>query len=306
MARICSICYQKAMENHFTEGYNQELIKTKSEKEELQIRLEQEIKKRQAKAAKRKILEEKIQQIEKDASHQASENKATINALKAQKQTLLAKAQALAARIKEIEAEINQKDQILNELGNQLKELKEKYENDRNEVSELRNQLAEQQDENVRLLRKLEQFSAPPPEENKKQKKQREKEEKMRSCIEELSIQHNELVEESKRLAAELVHTESELTNRDEQIKQLQDRLGELYSTSQDDSEYPTNASITQEEEERIKELKEQLQEQQNLIEKLKAEVEKARERKENAFNSVNINDGPEMTRKNCADCEIF
>lgn len=264
--RICNACFQRSKENKISESYSIELDKARNERDDLEIRLELEKRENETQTKERKALEEKYEQAEKEAAQRVTEQKQAVDSLRSQRDEIAKKYSSLKNQIVEAEQESKQRTQVYLEIEQELKSLKASKNCDRDELGVLRNELAERQDENVRLLRLLDEKRAPPLDESPKQRKRREKEEKLKAEIEMLSEQHREIQDENRGVAQEIVGIDTELQGIDFKIQKIKEN-------NQDKLVHPTRGSMAIDEEERIRELKSIIQDQQKQIDKLRADL---------------------------------
>ncbi|CAG9313667.1 unnamed protein product [Blepharisma stoltei] len=288
--RICNACFQKSKENRISEGYSIELNRARSEKDLLELQLESLKRETQQSIKEKGQLEEKLEQVQKEVSLEIAEQQLSVDALKSQRDEISKKFEGLKSSLTTTEEERNEKDRILDELEKELFSLKNNKCGEKDEIGDLRNLLAEKQDENVRLLRKLDEKKAPPPGENNKQRKRREKEEKFREEIEELLDQIKAVQDENKLFIKEISDINTEISSIDVKKQNLQDELEELEFGPIALQRPGVRQSMIQIEEQKIKELKEIIQDQQQKIDKLKSEIQKSKPINDREMSSADIN----------------
>jgi DNA repair exonuclease SbcCD ATPase subunit len=173
------------------------------------------------------------------------------------------KTEELKKELNTICQSIEDKETLYFESETYLMEEKNLLTINKKKAHELYTSLATKQDENIRLIQNLESFNLPSGT-KKKTHQQMQREENLRKAYEKLKEEQAFFSTENLKLQEELTFTESEIQNRDETLKKMHEELKAL----------PEEGDM---EEDVLIQLNIMLEEQQNLIEKLKCELNHAK-----------------------------
>ena len=124
--RICSICYQRVMANHFKKEIDEEVNKLKAEIEEYNFLYGQEVKRRAVKTAKKKILEGILGTLERESEAKDREIRVKITKLKAKKENMVGKMNSIVKKFQETQREREKKEKNMKELENEGEDIKKK------------------------------------------------------------------------------------------------------------------------------------------------------------------------------------
>jgi chromosome segregation ATPase len=188
-----------------------------------------------------------------------SQIEVSITHFRKDKQKLLEKSQTLKAEIEFICKEIDQKESACFELETCLMQEKCSLELDKKKEAELYKILAAKQDENIKLTRTLESFTVNPS--NKKSHKQLKREASLRNAFEKLLQEEEFYNNQNNKLNEELNSTRSELLVKDQVLEKVTESVETIHLEG--DAEEST-----------LMELSKNLEDQQDLIKKLKTELE--------------------------------
>ncbi|OMJ83095.1 hypothetical protein SteCoe_16077 [Stentor coeruleus] len=177
------------------------------------------------------------------------------------------KTEELKKELNTICQSIEDKETLYFESETYLVEEKNILSMNKKKAHELYTSLAAKQDENIRLTQCLEGFNIPSGT-KKKTHQQIQREENLRKAYEKLKEEQAFFSTENLKLQEELSFTESEIQNRDETLKKMHEELKAL----------PEEGDM---EEDVLIQLNMMLEEQQKLIEKLKCELDNAKNDRE-------------------------
>ena len=124
MDRICTLCYQRVMANHFKKEIGEEVNKLKCQIEEYNFLYGQEVKKRATRTAKKKILEGILATLERESEARDREIRVKITKLKTKKENMVGKMNNILKKFQELQREREKKEKKIKELDNEIDILK--------------------------------------------------------------------------------------------------------------------------------------------------------------------------------------
>ncbi|CAG9317717.1 unnamed protein product [Blepharisma stoltei] len=273
--RMCNNCYKKAKESQISDSFNQEINRAIQEKFKQQSILNKELVEKASNLKEKQILEEKLVQTERDSEIRVQENLKIIESIQEERNEILEKYQSLEKEIEQAELESSKLDKVYLEVQEELNKARQ-YLKEKGGLGEMRNLLAEKQDENVRLLRILDEKRAPPSDENSQQRKKREKIEKLNAELDVVNRQLKNVQEDNRNCEKEIQDINREIETMGEKAKSLRE-MEKTINEENDEAKLTHNVRLSgsKEEEELIKELRAIIQEQQGKIDQLKKDLER-------------------------------
>ena len=256
---VCVKCAGSGVTNTKNNSENDE--KTEAKKKKVQ-EIQEKIDKKQQ---KKKVYLEKFKTEEK--LFEDSQIEISIGHFRKDKQDLIEKSNKLKKELEYICEHINEKESIYFESETYVMEERYNLDIKKQKVSEVYELLSNKQNEHIQLLKELESLS---PHINGKNKSQKQiaREENLRLSLEKLMKEEKNIIEENEKIVEELNTTESELYAKDAALKKAHDQLKII----------PEQGDI---EEDGLKQLNFNLEEQKKLIKQLKSEIAASRSNQE-------------------------
>ena len=243
--RICNLCYQRVMTDHFKKTLDQEIEDLKKQRSEYYFSLGQEIRNRAKICTKKRILEGILQELENEAERKDREQRTILSKLKTEKDNKLMRMESLVKKHQETQRELEKKEKKLKESENEGFCIKERIIGEFPELEELWNLMKELRNKKIKLIKKGELVNAG--------FRNTENEN-----FTELGKMHDGIVEENKQLMQELSELTAELEIKEQKIRSLQKKIVEA-----------TINCVHEEEIDASSELKKKIEEQRKVITEL-------------------------------------
>ena len=250
---------------------------------------------KEERSKQRKLLEEQLTKLENEYKRREIELNSKLDELTQEKEELEQGTRYLQEELSELENSLQVRRNNIKNKDKELKEMKKLYEKDKHILAKNREILTFKQDENVKLLKILEDMEVQRTGLDSKSDKRKKREEKLIVEIESLSSHQKLLEAQNLELERQIESAEKELFDRNMKLDNLRKdfEMLQLEETGDIASEY-------EEETEEVFQLRIQIDEQKNLISQLRIEIEAATK-----DNSDVITNGISSDR-NCATCGIF
>ena len=240
--RICNLCYQRVMTDHFKKTLDQEIEDLKKQRSEYYFSLGQEIRNRAKICTKKRILEGILQELENESERKDREQRTTLSKLKTEKNDKLMRMESLVKKHQETQRELEKKEKKLKESENEGLCIIERISADFPELEELWNVMKELRNKKIKLIKKGELVNSG--------FRNAENEN-----FTELAKMHDEIVEENKELMQELSELTAELEIKEQKIRSLQRKIVEATASCEHEEEVDVSS-----------ELKKKIEEQRKVI----------------------------------------
>lgn len=229
--RICNLCYQRVMTDHFKKTLDHEIEDLKKQKSEYYFSLGQEIRNRAKICTKKRILEGILQELENEAERKDREQRTVLTKLKTEKYNKLMRMETIVKKHQETQREFEKKEKKLKESESEGLVIRDRIVFELPALGELWNLMKELRDKKIKLIKKGELVNAG-----------------LRNAenenLSELSRIYDEIVEENKQLMQELSEMTAELEIKEQKIRSLQKKIVEATVSCAHDDEIEISSKL--------------------------------------------------------------